>query len=287
MNTIHGITLEQYADLGAEIAGHEQDMEAQKRLVAARGVDPNLWPAVVAGWTDRMRDVSDMGQTATRYMALYQAALTRKRGALDVSFEDFVALSAAAKAWGLPRMLATYGLDQAAWTQIAGAWTGQRIPQAPHAYGSYGIAVEQEAARLAQGGAHRPVSLLKQAGAGAGPGMGAGAGAGAGAGFSVEAQMARNMAQANVAQAMASAQAQSANAYAQAADNLGFFGRFWAKLFGFGSIADGIGPGMQAWVVVNGQKVPCMVGQIGNGQAAVTLASGQQVTVAMGALSRS
>ena len=96
MNTIHGITLEQYADLGAEIAGHEQDMEAQKRLVAARGVDPNLWPAVVAGWTDRMRDVSDMGQTATRYMALYQAALTRKRGALDVSFEDFVALSAAA-----------------------------------------------------------------------------------------------------------------------------------------------------------------------------------------------
>lgn len=163
---IHGISLERYAELGAEIAGLENDFEAQARVVQQCGVARSDWEAAVRGWTDRMRDVSLMGRVATAYMPMYQAALARKRGHADLSFEDFVALSAGAKAWGIERMFATYGLDMATWTQLAGVWNGQRIPQNYAAYGQFGLLVEQEAARLAQGGQHRPVNLQRVAGGG-------------------------------------------------------------------------------------------------------------------------
>lgn len=75
---------------------------------------------------------------------------------MDVSFEDYVGMSGAAKAWGIERMLQHYGIDMATWTQIAGGWN-QRIPaDLPH-YGTYGLLVEQEGARLAMGGAPRAI----------------------------------------------------------------------------------------------------------------------------------
>lgn len=288
MSPINGIALERYAELCADITGHENDPEAQARIVQAQGVARSDWEAAVSGWTDRMRDVSLMGQVAQAFGPLYQSALARKTGAIDVSFEDFVALSAAAKAWGMDRMLATYGLDSAAWTQIAGKWTGQRIPQNMHAYSGYGLMVEQEAARLAGGGQQRAVSILRTAGGGGAPAAAAAPSATFGSSpQGLENQMARNMAQQNVAQAMASAQAQSAAAYDQASKNVGFFGRLFLKLFGYGSISAGIGPGMQAFVQLEGgQKVPCTVGQLLEGQVAVTLHDGRQMWVKPAALSK-
>jgi hypothetical protein len=287
MSPIQGISLERYAELCAEVAGHENDPEAQARIVQAQGVARSDWDAAVRGWTDRMRDVSLMGQVAQAFQPLYQAALARKRGTVDVSFEDFVALSAAAKAWGLDRMLATYGLDSAAWTQIAGAWTGQRIPQNPHTYGGYGLMVEQEAARLAAGGQHRAVNIMRTAGGGAAAGPAAPASTFGSSPQGIENQMARNMAQQNVAAHMAAAQAQAAAAYDQASKNVGFFGRIWLKLFGYGSIANGIGPGMQVFVQLDdGQRLPCTVGQVGGGQVSVVLHDGRQMWVKASALSK-
>lgn len=72
----------------------------------------------------------------------------------DVSFEDYVGMSGVAKAWGLERMLAHYRIDMNAWTQIAGMWN-QRIPTDLPRFGTYGLLVEQEAARVATGGPPR------------------------------------------------------------------------------------------------------------------------------------
>jgi hypothetical protein len=77
---------------------------------------------------------------------------------VNVSFEDFVALSGAAKAMGLDRMCAHYNIDLARWTQISGGWT-QAMGREMHKYASFGIMVEQEAARIQAGGAPRPVAL--------------------------------------------------------------------------------------------------------------------------------
>lgn len=289
MAPVNGISLERYAELGAEVAGHENDPEAQARIVQALGVSRSDWEAAQRGWTERMRDVSLMGRVSTVFMPLYQAALARKRGVVDVSFEDFVALSAGAKAWGIDRMLATYGLDMAAWTQISGVWLSQRIPQNMQAYSGYGLMVEQEGARLAQGGQHRQVNILRQAGGG---GAAAAAQPGNAGTFGnspqgLENQMARNMAQQNVAQHMAAAQAQAAAAYDQASKNVGFFGRLWLKLFGYGSIANGIGPGMQVFVQLDdGPRLPCTVAQILEGQISVNLHDGRQMWVKPTALSK-
>jgi hypothetical protein len=157
---IQGISLERYAELGAEISECPNDPEQQARIVESKGVARADWEAAKAGWTQRMQDPSDMGQLASRYMSLYQAALARKRGpAPQLGFEDYVALSGCAKALGLKGMLAHYGLDMARWTQIAGEWNG-KISADPARYGTFGLMVEQEGARIQAGGAPRPVAGL-------------------------------------------------------------------------------------------------------------------------------
>ncbi len=75
----------------------------------------------------------------------------------DVSFEDYVALSGAAKTMGLPAMMAHYAIDMNRWTQISGLWNA-RIPGDPARYGMFGLMVEQEGARIAAGGSPRPLS---------------------------------------------------------------------------------------------------------------------------------
>lgn len=79
-----------------------------------------------------------------------------------VSFEDYVAMCGAAKALGLGAMLARYGVDMNAWTQISGNWNAA-IAGAPMQYASYGVMVEQEAARVAAGGPLRPLGTAQHA----------------------------------------------------------------------------------------------------------------------------
>jgi hypothetical protein len=99
-----------------------------------------------------------MGQVATRFMPLYQAALAKKNGgAPRVSFEDYVAMSGAVPVLGYDGMLQHYRITGAVWTMIATQWNAV-IPTSPQ-YASYGILVEQEAARLRAGGQPKPVSL--------------------------------------------------------------------------------------------------------------------------------
>lgn len=164
---IAGISLELYAELSADVSDHLNDANAQVEIVAKKGVTRESWDAAKAGWTARMQDMSLMGQVAMRYMPLYQAALAKKSGGKpEVTFEEYVAMSGAAKAMSIEGMLAFYKLSMSDWTMIAGDWNS-KIPLDMGRYGMFGMLVEQEGARIAQGGPPKPVQISR-GGAGAG-----------------------------------------------------------------------------------------------------------------------
>ena len=154
---INGISLERYADLAADVS-EISDAAQQAETVGRKGVSPIDWEAAKAGWTARMQDMSLMGQVATRFMPLYQAALARRSPAPQVSYEDYVAMCGCPPVMGFEGMLAHYKVTMAQWTQIAGHWNAV-IPSSPQ-YMQHGMLVEQEAARLRAGGAPRPIASL-------------------------------------------------------------------------------------------------------------------------------
>jgi hypothetical protein len=164
---INGISLERYAELGAIVADHVNDQAKVRELVVKEGVRAEDWDAAVAGWTARMQDMRLMGAVAMRYMPLYQAALQRRaasgqgRAAPEATFDDYVAMSGAAKAMGIENMWRHYGIDSPMWTQIAMTWN-QRIPTDPR-YMMFGMLVEQEGARIASGQPPRQVSFPRPA----------------------------------------------------------------------------------------------------------------------------
>jgi hypothetical protein len=287
---IQGISLERYAELSAEISDHLNDTEAQMRIVESLGVSRADWQAVVAGWTARMQDMSLMGQVATRYMSLYQAALSKKKGSVDVSYDDWVALNAAVQAYGIEGALRAYGIDMTTWTMIAGTWNS-RIGQNMMAYQSFHPSVTAEAQRIRSGAAHRPVTFLRQAGGSgssnaATPAATPQAATPQAAAQQYQNQMVGLQVQADVAQAVAQANAQAAAAYGDVSKNVGFLGRGVLGAMGMGAIAKGIGPGMTVMVAwSNGNRYPGQVVQVSGGKVLVAFQNGQQMWVPENAVS--
>lgn len=285
MSPIQGISLQRYAELSAEVTDFINDEELCARTVEAQGVSRIDWKLAHEGWLARMQDMALMGSVASAYMPLYQAALTKKRGVVDASFEDFVTLSAARKAWGGERTNAHYQLDDASWTQIATAWTTQRIPQDFARYGTYGMLVEQEAQRLSQGGQPRPVQIQRDRPAPAAQPRSAQAQQAYQA-QQVENQMMGQAVQQQVAAHVAAAQAQAGAAYAGVGQNVGFLGRGMLGGLGMGALANGVGPGMAVLVQwSDGNRYPATCGQVANGQVQVTFGDGRQIWVPQHAVS--
>src|SRR5688572_27741305 len=155
---INGISLERYAELSAEIDGIT-DPNQQAEAIGKLGVQRADWEAAKNGWTARMQDMSLMGQVATRFMPIYQAALAKKKGpAPQISFEDYVAMSGCVPVIGFEGMLAHYKVTNSQWTQIAGEWNN-KIASNPQ-YMQYGMLVQQEAARIRAGGQPKPVIIV-------------------------------------------------------------------------------------------------------------------------------
>lgn len=170
---INGISLERYAELGAELDGITDPGE-QTRKVGSLGVSAADWEAAKHGWTARMQDMSLMGQVATRYMALYNAALASRKGTASLSFEDWCAVSAAIQVYGFEGALNHYQLSQGDWTTISAHWNTE-LPKDPMNLGMRRNQIqESEASRLRGGGQPRPIQVSRQA-AGAAPAGGAAA----------------------------------------------------------------------------------------------------------------
>ncbi len=190
---INGVSLERYADLGAELDGITDPGE-QARKVGSLGVAAGDWEAAKAGWTARMQDMSLMGQVATRYMQLYNAALAAKKGVASASFEDWVAVSAAIQVYGFEGAVGHYQLSQGDWTTISAHWNNEISRDPMNLAVRRNQLQESEANRLRGGGQPKPIQVNRQA-AGAAP-------AGGAAAFDPNAAMAATMAvgQQNVAQ---------------------------------------------------------------------------------------
>ncbi len=281
MTPIQGITLERFAELGAEVADTVNDPDASARIVESLGVPRATWEAASKGWIARMQDPALMGRVAMVYMPLYQAALAKKKGTVDVSFDDFVALSGARAALGAPRFAAQYGLDDTTWTQIAGAWTA-KVPTDPR-YQMYGMQVEQEANRIRQGGAPKAVSITTTSGTRTTGGGGVVAPVAVQPpqnAQELENQMMADAVRKRVAEVQANANAQAGAAYGNVAANVGFMGQAVLGAVGMGAIAAGIGPGMAVLVQwSDGRRYPAQCTQVANGQVCVTFGDGRQMWV--------
>jgi hypothetical protein len=170
---IEGISLERYAELGAELDGIT-DPDAQVQKVGTLGVSPQAWEAAKNGWTARMQDMSLMGQVATRYMQLYNAALAGKKGNVSTSFDDWVCMSAAIQVFGVEAMLGHYKISQGDWTTISAHWTTEMSRDPMNLAMRRNQLQEQEAGRLRSGGQPKHVEFQRSA-PGAAPAGGAAA----------------------------------------------------------------------------------------------------------------
>jgi hypothetical protein len=164
---INGISIERYAELGAEIDGITDPSEQAKK-VGTLGVSATDWEAAKSGWTARMSDMSNMGQIATRYMQLYNAAVAQKKGNASTSFEDWVAVSAAIQAFGYEGATNHYKLSAGDWTTISAHWQGELAKDPMNLAVRKNQMQEQEAARLRAGGQPKPINVTRSA-AGAAP----------------------------------------------------------------------------------------------------------------------
>jgi hypothetical protein len=170
---INGISLERYAELGAELDGITDDA-GQIAKVATLGIAAADYMAARDGWTARMQDMSLMGQVATRYMQLYNAAIAAKKGVTSASFEDYVAVSAAIQVFGWEGAMGHYQLSQSDWTTISAHWSTELAKDPINLAMRRNQLQESEAARMRAGGQPKPINVTRSA-AGAAPAGGAAA----------------------------------------------------------------------------------------------------------------
>ncbi len=159
---IAGISLERYAELSAELDGITRPDEQAKK-VGEFGVARPDWEAAVKGWTERMQDMSLMGQVATRYMPLYNAALAKKKGTASLSFEDWCAVSASIQVFGYEAAMNHHKLSMGDWTTISAHWQNELSRDPMNVAVRKNQLQEQEAARLRSGGQPRPIQIQRSA----------------------------------------------------------------------------------------------------------------------------
>lgn len=73
----------------------------------------------------------------------------------QITFDEYVGMCGAAKAWGVERMCGYYRLDPRAWQALQGMWAATTASN-----GHFAPMVNQEAARLQMGGQPRVVASL-------------------------------------------------------------------------------------------------------------------------------
>ncbi|HEY1694374.1 MAG TPA: hypothetical protein VGG39_19530 [Polyangiaceae bacterium] len=159
---INGISLERYAELGAELDGITNPSE-QAAKVATLGVNGPDWDAATKGWTARMQDMSLMGQVATRYMQLYNTALAAKKGVASMSFEDYCEVSAGIAVFGYEGAMNHFELSMGDWTTISAHWMAELAKDPMNLAMRRNQLQEQETNRMRGGGAPQPVTVSRSA----------------------------------------------------------------------------------------------------------------------------
>jgi hypothetical protein len=90
MDSISGISLDQYAGLLVQMSDCGEDADACASIAESNGFSRADWESAKSGFTTKMSDPSDMGKTAIAFMPLYQAALDKKNnGKEPCSLEQY------------------------------------------------------------------------------------------------------------------------------------------------------------------------------------------------------
>lgn len=264
---IQGISLERYAELGAELDGITDD-QAQIAKVAQLGVSAADWTAAKQGWTARMQDMSLMGAVATKYMQLYNQALAKKTGVAKVSFEDWCAMSAAIAVFGYEAAMKHFGVTQGEWTTISAHWQSELSRDPMNLAVKRNQLQEQETQRLRAGGQPKAVVVER------GPAGAAAAGGGAAA-FDPSAQAAMQM-------GAAAQHNQQYFAQAAAVMNQGAVQAAVKMASGMAKLGGGSGLIVGAAVKVqwsDGNKYPASIMQVAQGQSQVVFSDGRTLWV--------
>lgn len=154
---IAGVTVEQYADLCAQMASTGEDTVAQAEIAAKNGVDEATWLAAKEGWTRRMNDPANLGKVAQAFMAKYQAAQAAARGGKEpMSLEMYAKITAEYSfekdANGVQVdhhiILARYGLNVTQWGEVCGYWTPRVNDPADPSAGPFRALVQSESDRI-------------------------------------------------------------------------------------------------------------------------------------------
>lgn len=157
---VAGISLEQYAELCAIVALYEGNAEPPAELLHDKGVSLDTWNTVRDGWTNRLEDPSTAAMLATRFVPAYYAALDRVHGpAPTISFEGYVSLTAEVQHHGFWATIGRLGLARHRFAQIAFSWN-VAFSRDPQQFVAYVCLFHIEIARLARGGASRPIPEL-------------------------------------------------------------------------------------------------------------------------------
>lgn len=80
MDSIHGVSLEKYAELCALMANTAGNEAKEFAIAAEHGIQADNWKAAKTGWTSKFSDPADMGKTAMAFLPLFQAAQEKLRG---------------------------------------------------------------------------------------------------------------------------------------------------------------------------------------------------------------
>ncbi len=277
---INGISLERYAELGAATDGVTDPAEIA-RIVEGEGVAAADYEAAKVGWTARMQDMSLMGKVATAFMPLYQAALAqRKGGAARISYEDFVAVSAAIKVYGFEAGVQASGVSQSDWTEAAGDWNSTMAADMMRYAGHPNLIAQEEARLRAPGGAPRQAQVTRDASATAAPAGASAAAAGAANPYAgaMGAPAAAGVQGDPMQQAMAAAMANPAMQQAQAAQ-AGIMNNPVGHAFNVAgnALTGGIVPGSRVNVIwSDGNHYPGQVMNVSPGQVMVQFDNGSQ-----------
>lgn len=77
-DAIKGITIERYAELCAKMDNVIKDKEECIKIAESEGIKRADWEAAHKGWQVKLTDPLDMGQTASKFVTHWQAAIDRK-----------------------------------------------------------------------------------------------------------------------------------------------------------------------------------------------------------------
>jgi hypothetical protein len=159
---INGVSLEQYAELLAEMSDLGEAEAACVALAERRGVARADWEAAREGWTARMADAALENRVSHGFLKYYGPAMDRKRGGAEpISLEEYVRIFAEtsfrkdpndpAKQIDREVVLKENNLSSSKWNECLVYWSPKVSDASNPVYQKYSQLIDKEIKRIMSG----------------------------------------------------------------------------------------------------------------------------------------